>query len=82
MNFEYEYITLIKNIKKYRIMNNLTQEQLAEMTDLSSSYIKQIESQRYFKNITINTLFKIAKALNINVSDLFSQTTQKTKIIS
>jgi len=77
MSIEQEYLTLIKNIKKYRKMNKLTQEQLAEMTDLSSSYIKQIESSSYFKNITLNTLFKIAKALNVEIIDLFTKNNTK-----
>ena len=77
MSIEHEYLILIKNIKKYRKINNLTQEELAEKTDLSSSYIKQIESPRYFKNITLNTLFKIAKALNVETKDLFTKNNTK-----
>ena len=44
MDVSNDYTTLIKNIKYYRIKANLTQEQLAEKADLSTSYIKQIES--------------------------------------
>lgn len=72
-----EYLTLVENIKSYRISKNMTQEQLAEMADLSSSYIKQIESTKYFKNITLNTLFKISKALDIEISQLFKKNNTK-----
>lgn len=66
-----EYINFIKNIKYYRKKLNLTQEQLAEKSDLSVSYIKQIESGKEFKNITFNTCYKLAKALGINIEQLY-----------
>ena len=39
-----DYANLIKNIKYFRLKANMTQEQLAEKSDLSVSYIKQIEA--------------------------------------
>ena len=60
------------NVVYYRKKKRLSQEKLAELTDLSLSYIKQIESKREFKNVTFTTLEKIAKALNISISDLFN----------
>ena len=68
-----DYTNLVKNIKYYRLKSNMTQEQLAEKSDLSVSYIKQIESGKEFKNITFNTFSKIAKALNIDVKELFNE---------
>lgn len=68
-----DYTTLVKNIKYFRLKANMTQEQLAEKADLSVSYIKQIEAGKEFKNITFNTFSKIAKALNIDVKELFSE---------
>ena len=68
-----DYTTLVKNIKYFRKKAKLTQEQLAEKSDLSVSYIKQIESGKEFKNITFNTFSKIAKALNIDVKELFNE---------
>lgn len=47
-----EYKVLTENIRYYRMKANLTQEQLAEKSDLSVSYIKQLESGKEFKNIT------------------------------
>ena len=69
----YDYTILVKNIKYFRLKSNMTQEQLAEKSDLSVSYIKQIESGKEFKNITFNTFSKIAKALNIDVKELFNE---------
>ena len=68
-----DYTTLVKNIKYFRLKANMTQEQLAEKSDLSVSYIKQIEAGKEFKNITFNTFSKIAKALNIDVKELFNE---------
>lgn len=68
-----DYTILVKNIKYFRLKSNMTQEQLAEKSDLSFSYIKQIESGKEFKNITFNTFSKIAKALNIDVKELFNE---------
>ena len=73
MDVSNNYITLVKNIKYYRIKANLTQEQLAEKADLSISYIKQIESGKEFKNITFVTFNKIANALDININQLFDE---------
>lgn len=71
MDISNNYATLIKNIKYFRIKANMTQEQLAEKSDLSVSYIKQIESGKEFKNITFITFNKIANALEINIKQLF-----------
>ena len=68
-----DYTILVKNIKYFRLKANMTQEQLAEKADLSVSYIKQIEAGKEFKNITFNTFSKIAKALNIDVKELFNE---------
>ncbi len=68
-----EYKVLTENIRYYRMKANLTQEQLAEKSDLSVSYIKQLESGKEFKNITFNSFSKIAKALNISVKQLFTE---------
>lgn len=66
-----EYLTLVENIKYYRKKKELSQEQLAELADLSSSYIKQIESGKDFKNLTLYSIIKIARALEIDITKLF-----------
>ena len=71
INVYKEYNNLSENIKEYRKIRNLTQEQHAEKAMCSTSYIKQIESQKNFKNVTFITLTNICNALNINIVDLF-----------
>lgn len=67
-----KYIVLTENIKYFRQKKKITQEQLAEMSDLSVSYIKQIESGHLYKNITFSTIAKISNALDIDISELLS----------
>ena len=43
------YIALGKNIKKYRHIAGLRQEDLAELCDCSTSHIGQIEHARRFQ---------------------------------
>ena len=71
VNVYNEYNNLSDNIKLYRKKRNLTQEQLAEKAMCSTSYIKQIESSRNFKNVTFITLTNICNALGIDMIDLF-----------
>jgi len=53
------------NIRRIREERGLTQEKLAELSDLHRAYIGQIE--RGEKNIGLKNLERIAKALNINI---------------
>lgn len=57
------------NIKEYRILKNLTQEQLAEMISVSSVQIGRIEAGK--NACTIHTLLKLCQALCVTPNDLF-----------
>ncbi len=59
-----------KNIQKYRKLNKLTQEKLAEAVDVDINSISSIERGKYFP--TPDNLVKISIALNISLSDLFT----------
>ncbi len=52
-------------IAYYRKLNSITQEELAEKVGLSAAYIGHIEAPNIQKAISLDTLFDIAKALNI-----------------
>ncbi|MDD3437736.1 MAG: helix-turn-helix transcriptional regulator [Candidatus Gastranaerophilales bacterium] len=58
------------NIKKYREQKKLSQENLAEMVDLSREYIADIE--RGHKRISLKKLFLIADTLEVKCSDLIN----------
>lgn len=58
-----------KNIQKYRKLNKITQEKLAEAVGLEINSISSIETGKYFPSP--DNLVKIAEALNIGLKDLF-----------
>ena len=64
-----------ENVKYYRKQKHLSQEKLAELCGLSTNYIGDIE--RTNRKVTIDTIEKIAKGLNIKPS-LLLETKLKT----
>ena len=60
-----------QRIRNYRISQKLSQEKLAELSACHTSYIGQIE--RGEKNATIESIEKIALALNVPLSTLFEK---------
>ena len=61
--------TIAKNIKKYRNKVGVSQDRLSKLADVTYNTIIKIESGANI-NPTIETLSKIAKALNVGVDDL------------
>lgn len=62
------YNLLGKRIREERIKLNLTQEQLAEKVDISTSYVGQIE--RGERNISLDTLINVANILGVTIDFL------------
>ena len=60
--------SIAKNIKKERLKQGLSQELLAEKSNLHINYISLVERAKV--NISILALEKIAKALNVKILDL------------
>lgn len=58
-----------KRVQSLRENRGLTQEQLEEKSGINTKYISAIE--RGQKNVTIKTLEKIAKGLDIELYELF-----------
>ena len=65
MEFRDNYIKIGLKIAYYRKLKLLTQVQLAEILGGDVSFIGQIEAPNYYKPISLNTLFRIAAALDI-----------------
>lgn len=57
-------------VRKERLNIGLSQEKLAERTGVHRTYIGMIE--RAEKNITLENIEKVAKALNLKLSEFFS----------
>ena len=60
---------LAYNIKNFRKNRGFSQEKLAEITDLSTQSISDIEGRRTW--VSDNTLEKLAKAFSVDIFQLF-----------
>jgi len=67
-----EKSTIGNNIKKYRNKLGISQDKLSKLADVTYNTIIKIESGANI-NPTIETLSKIAKALNVGVDDLIQK---------
>ena len=56
-------------VREYRLSKKLTQQELAEKSDLSLPFINLIENNR--RNLSVDTLLKILFAMDIDPSDFF-----------
>ena len=68
---EYYYEIVLRNVQTFRNRNGLTQQQLADMTDMSREYICDIENKSKNKHVTIAVLGRIAEALGKPIGDFF-----------
>lgn len=62
------YKIIRHNIKKYRLMKNMTQAELAEKANLTHDYVRQIESDKVANTFSVQTLYDISIALEIDMS--------------
>jgi transcriptional regulator with XRE-family HTH domain len=62
-------LTLGSNIKRYRMINRLSQEELAERIDISANFLSSIEIGK--KWVSPHTLAKLSNALHIASFELF-----------
>ena len=63
--FRENYIKIGLKVSYSRKLKSLTQEQLAEIMGCDVSFIGQIEAPNIYKSISLDTLFRIASALQI-----------------
>lgn len=66
-------ITVRKNIRKYRKIRGLTLQELADLTDLSHGYVRELECFTINKTPTLETIGKFANALEIDIRQLFDE---------
>ena len=76
------FLTISKNVKYFRNYNNskyadengkITQERLAELCEVSQSLIAYLESPKIHQTVSITVLATIAKALEVDLTDLIQE---------
>ena len=67
------YNTIRRNIKKYRKEKGLTAAELAELVGRSHDFIRQIESEKVAYNFSVDTLYRIAVALEVSMDKLIEK---------
>ncbi len=58
-----------RNLRAYRVSQNLSQEELATLAGFSRTFVSDVE--REVRNCTIDNIERLAHALNLDVSVLF-----------
>jgi transcriptional regulator with XRE-family HTH domain len=64
------------NVRKLRKRRGISQEKLARLADISLNTLTKIESG-FAKKPTIQTVVKLAKALNVSLDDLVRNAKEK-----
>lgn len=72
-NTEQMYQTIANNVYRFRVLEHLSQAQLAEKSHVSAAYVSQIEGFRLHKGITCTAMIRIAEALNVPTCVLLAQ---------
>jgi transcriptional regulator with XRE-family HTH domain len=71
------YDTVRLNIRKYRRKKGITQQELADLADLSHGYIRDIESINMVVTFSLDAVEKIANALDVKIKDMFEEETKE-----
>lgn len=70
------YDTVRYNIRKYRRLKEMTQQQLADAAELSHGYIREIESLTMGVTFSLDAVEKIANALDLEIKYLFEESNE------
>ncbi|NCC00216.1 MAG: XRE family transcriptional regulator [Clostridia bacterium] len=73
------FIELGLTIAALRKMQGMSQEQFAEKAGISRSHLSSIEAPNIARPFSLEVLYNIADALNINAGDLLNFTLPPTK---
>ncbi len=72
-----DYRALGRNIKRERRSQNLTQEQLAELVNISTVFLSQIETANRIPSL--DTAYKISSCLNVPLDNLINDMNSSIK---
>ena len=66
---EQTYKTIGKNVKKYRLISNISQEKLSEILNVNPKFIGHVE--RFERFISLKKLIEIAEYFKVPVKNFF-----------
>ena len=66
---EETYKTIGKNVKKYRLANNISQEKLSEILNANSKFIGHVE--RFERYISLKKIIELAEFFEVPVKTFF-----------
>ncbi|MBQ2933574.1 MAG: helix-turn-helix transcriptional regulator [Clostridia bacterium] len=68
------YNTIRKNVRYYRKEKGMTSAELAELTELSHDFIRQLQSNsKKTYNFSVETFYKISLALDVSMDKLIKK---------
>lgn len=70
---DYCYYVVRINIKKYRKLAKITSQELADKSGFSHQFIRNLESLKSVSRPRLDTLSRIANALEIDIRQLFDE---------
>ncbi|MCR4961935.1 MAG: helix-turn-helix domain-containing protein [Lachnospiraceae bacterium] len=62
------YLQIAKNIKKYRLLNKLTQEEMAKKLNVDYQYYAQLERGK--RNFTLERIMDSCSVLHVELNDI------------
>ena len=68
---DYYYYIVRANIKKYRKLAKITSQELADKSGFTHQFIRDLESLKLTRRPRLDSLGRIANALNIDIKNLF-----------
>ena len=73
---------IASNIKKYRKLNKLTQEQMAEKLNLDGQYYAKLEKSRDGRAFSVEKIVMASQILGVGVEDIITIESEPTTEIS
>lgn len=73
-DFDENFIeTIAYNVRKYRKLAGITQEQLAVDISISPDYIRRFETQKGREGMSLKTLYKVSIVLDVPMDKFFEE---------
>lgn len=75
-----DYRAIGARVRKYRLLHNMTQEQLSELANLTPAHLSHIETAN--TKVSLPSLLQIANVLDVTLDDLVCGSLTHTKHVA